>query len=139
MTHRLVNTSNGKNGNDTNPIFLSNVHDIRLLGPSGGNLEVQTDDVEQGFQIIMPFVTHAANLSNASETSSVRNTVTCKYYLKNQSVWSGRGVYLRGIDLNTKNNSMIVQAICVSTHLTLFSVIDDSKATSHLEKQVCEY
>lgn len=56
----------------------------------------------------------------------------CRYYSPTNGTWTERGVYLRGVAWD----GSIALAICVSTHLTLFTVQDKSDVELAVEQKI---
>lgn len=63
---------------------------------------------------------------------ALRTSLSCKFWSEDNGAWVSRGVYLRGIDFDGE----LASAICVSSHLTLFAVEDDSAAVKLVDEKV---
>jgi hypothetical protein len=96
----------------------------------------------------------------------IQRALQCSYYDGDRGMWSSRGVFLRGIKVNKgsdgdgdgydglehhedaqpagrllggdddNDDAISVEAMCVSTHLTLFAVTDSSEAVQAVEAKV---
>jgi hypothetical protein len=92
----------------------------------------------------------AVEATSAPDTD-LRKAVSCRYYDSDRSSWSERGVFLQGLKLlglgpggaSTGGGetepalvALQVSAICVTTHLTLFSLSGGSAAVQVLEDKL---
>ena len=101
-----------------------------------GDSQHEADSVDSGFQLAIT-VNGAGIEGSGFDETGIRKKLTCQYFSENQTTWSSRGVFLRGIDVfASKSNGIDIAAICVSTHLTLFTVTDKGDATQLLESKV---
>jgi hypothetical protein len=86
--------------------------------------------------------------ATSAPDADLRKAVSCRYYEPDRSSWSERGVFLQGLKLlglgldgavtggeetEPALVALQVSAICVTTHLTLFSLGDGSGAVQVLE------
>ena len=51
-------------------------------------------------------------------------------------MWSGRGEVLRGLDVGVGGGDVVVSVICASSHLTLFTISDESETAKLVEQKV---
>jgi hypothetical protein len=83
----------------------------------------------------------AVKATSAPDTD-LRKAVSCRYYDSDRSSWSERGVLLQGLELLGGDETepallaLQVSAICITTHLTLFSLSDGSAAVQVLEDKL---
>jgi hypothetical protein len=89
--------------------------------------------------------------ATSAPDADLRKAVSCRYYDPDRSSWSERGVFLQGLKLlglgpdgaitggeetELALVALQVSAICVTTHLTLFSLGDGSAAVQVLEDKL---
>ena len=104
--------------------------------------DTDASDIDAGFSIAIEVNvdTDADGDGDGEEeedSPGFRERVSCKYYDTDRRVWTLRGVFLRGIGVVVHDNSTIsALAICVSSHLTLFSVQDASEAVQVVADKV---
>ena len=67
-------------------------------------------------------------------TSALRKSMSCKYWHEATSEWISRGVFLRGMSFVSTVPG--AAAVCVSSHLTLFAVEDDSEAVKLVDAKI---
>jgi len=128
MTSWSVNETNATYGSSTD--FLADIQGITVTD-GDGNSPPETETVDEGFQI-------SISISRPSN-ESLRKSLSCRYWEKGNRSWSERGVYLRGIDfhaLDEPQTGTEAIAICVSSHLTLFTVTDKSDAALLVEQKI---
>ena len=83
----------------------------------------QTDDIDKGVQL-------GIVLTSTDTDIALRKGVSCSYFDVDLEHWSSRGMVLRGLDVtagDSEDNAIVITAICVSSHLTVFSLEDDSE------------
>jgi hypothetical protein len=86
--------------------------------------------------------------ATSAPDADLRKAVSCRYYDPDRSSWNERGVFLQGLKLGPGTTggeetteplvalALQVSAICVTTHLTLFSLGDGSAAVQVLEDKL---
>lgn len=122
-----------------NASYISNIQGIALATDPVLNqrrsltadkaLEFEVNSIDKGFQIV-------TDLVNVVGKDSIRKSMLCSYWSEDSDEWSEQGVHLRGVvvsSYNTANTSVSVlpfqvTGICVSSHLTLFTVTDAAAA-----------
>ena len=119
-----VSTWNGTMNATNVTSFLSPIHGVHVEGAraSGDMEEVETATT--------------LKLSLSDPVAAVRKAATCVYYDEPTQRWSGRGVVLRGLELD---GGSVVRAICASSHLTLFTVGDSSEAARIVESKIASF
>lgn len=145
-------TSGDSDAGDTD--LLSNVVGV-TVSTSDGKSVGETNSAGDGFAIAIGVTASddvPAAEGNGTNTSAVvaraplRKSLTCKYWGEEEQDWLTRGVYLRGILFSTWGGSGSsdggdyslprAAAMCVSSHLTLFAVEDDSEAVQLVEEKI---
>ena len=97
--------------------------------------DTQTNDVDAGYEISM-------QISNTETGIALRKALSCSFFDMDLEQWSSRGVVLRGLDVHAEErgtSAISVVALCVSSHLTLFTLEDDSEAAQILETRVNDF
>eukprot|EP00750_Incisomonas_marina_P021517 INCI449.2.p1 GENE.INCI449.2~~INCI449.2.p1 ORF type:complete len:3169 (+),score=588.56 INCI449.2:893-9508(+) len=128
-----VLVSNGNNGAvvaitswnltfGNNSDFLGGVTGVSVIGGDSGGSD--TNEVGGGYQISVGV--------QSSGDDALRKSISCRYYSQTNGTWIERGVYLRGVAWDGN----IALAICVSTHLTLFTVQDKSDVELAVERKI---
>eukprot|EP00750_Incisomonas_marina_P012980 INCI17194.5.p1 GENE.INCI17194.5~~INCI17194.5.p1 ORF type:complete len:1410 (+),score=273.38 INCI17194.5:153-4382(+) len=129
----LVSDDPNSTGATNSPTFLSNVQGVSVSSADGSGPE-ETELAGNGFQI-------SIQLSTSDSNEPLRRRISCRYYSQTNGTWIERGVYLRGVAFGPRSSSysrggVVAEAICVSTHLTLFTVTDESEAVRLVEAKV---
>jgi len=110
--------------------LMADVQGISITFDDGSSA-TETDSVgDGGYQITIDLVT------DLESTDELRKRVSCKYFSRNSSTWSSRGVYLRGISVEADGDHIAVAGICVSTHLTLFTITDEGEESKGVAAKV---
>eukprot|EP00750_Incisomonas_marina_P013285 INCI17281.2.p1 GENE.INCI17281.2~~INCI17281.2.p1 ORF type:complete len:1898 (+),score=375.03 INCI17281.2:151-5844(+) len=109
---------------DNSNVLVSNVIGVTVSGESS-----ETDDAGSGFGLTIALSPSPSADPNAP---ALRASLSCKFWSEDNGAWVSRGVYLRGIDFDGE----IAAAICVSSHLTLFAVEDDSAAVKLVDEKI---
>ena len=104
--------------------FLSNVHGVTV---DYDGVQDEADAVSVDDSSSLTIAVDAVNVK------AVRKALSCKYYDRLQSIWSGRGVVLRGLKFDI---DLTVHAICATSHFTLFTVEDSSEAAKVVEAKI---
>ena len=105
---------------------LGDVVGVSFAGGDDDGVAVDADQADEGFQI-------AIDVSgDFADDSGLRKRVSCQYWEKRNSTWTERGVFLRGLSFDGAN----VVAICMSSHLTLFTVTDESAVAEVVEEKI---
>jgi hypothetical protein len=114
-----ITTGNG----DSN--LLSSVQGVTITTDDGEPLE-ETDELDAGIVLSITLSSTTSNTTSEAIDSpvSLRKAMTCKYFESASDSWSERGIVLHGMGFATVE----VSAICVSSHLTLFTIEDESVA-----------
>ena len=121
-------------------VYLADVTGVSVSGGSANSTD-EADDTDEGFQVA---------ITVASESGeALRKSMSCRYWDTDRGVWAERGVYLRGIsfepieiskssteDVLSGQTYMTASAICVSSHLTLFTVTDSGDAVKLVETKI---
>ena len=129
----------GDNNNDNSSTaatsYLSNVQGVSVSSNDG----LSSDDVNGGFQIYIELM--------ANSDEPLRRSISCRYYSQTNGTWISRGVYLRGVNVGPRSSAthddntssatgILAEAICVSTHLTLFTITDDGDAAKIVDHKI---
>ena len=118
---------------------LSDVFGVHVLGDGFDGDAVDVDDTRT-----LKLELHGER----GELDAVRKAMSCKYYDETHGVWSVRGVVLRGLELDAgfgdsgdsgDSDGFGVRAICASSHLTLFSIGDESEAARIVENKILSF
>ena len=131
-----VSTWNGDGFGNGSTVLVGDVQGISI-STADGQGGVQTDDIDGGFQFSV-----AVSEDTAADTDAgLRKTVSCRFYRASDAAnatWVTRGLFLRGIEVNgdPSGTGIDVSAICVSTHLTMFTVTDDSEEVTAVESKM---
>eukprot|EP00750_Incisomonas_marina_P010853 INCI16312.9.p1 GENE.INCI16312.9~~INCI16312.9.p1 ORF type:complete len:1916 (+),score=402.72 INCI16312.9:439-6186(+) len=135
-----ISTWNVSEGNNTallaNTELLADVQGITIT-TADGQPPPQAEDVDDGYQLAIA-VSTGTNSSVESELG-LRRRLSCRYWDERNVAWSSRGVFLRGVEVWVKDpaaNGLGASAICVSTHLTLFTVTDEGQAAKVVESKI---
>jgi hypothetical protein len=128
-------------GDEPQVVFLSEIQGVTLTDALGNTVSVQAESVDEGFVLSIEVASHALGSSHDGEggddgSGDLQSQLGCKFYDKTLTVWSGKGVFLRGVGLQITPGFATVSAICVSSHLTMFTVADDSTSNSVVEAKV---
>jgi len=115
----------GDRGQSSNEALGAVVGVSFAAGYDAGVVE-DADEVDEGFQIAIDISSESAN------GTALRKRVSCQYWEPQSSSWTERGVILRGLSFDGAD----VAAICVSSHLTLFTVTDGSRVAEVVEKKI---
>ena len=115
MWNRTMNVSNGT-------AMIAGIHGIHVDGD--GQDVADAEDVTDGVSLAMAV---------DGGVESVRKAMSCRYYNDNRRTWSTRGVVLRGMAFES---TVGVSAICLSSHMTLFTIGDSLAATKVVESKV---
>ena len=118
-----VSTWNGT-ANMTNTSLLATIHGVHVEGgrTAGDALEVDA--------------AMTLKLSLSSEAHAIRKAASCVYYDEKDGSWLGRGVVLRGMELDDAGGARVV---CASSHLTLFTVGDSSEVARVVENKILSF
>ena len=117
--------------NDT--VFMSEIQGITIT-TEDGLPPPEAEDVDDGFQLAI-----SVNTDADVDADAFRRRLSCKFWDEDGEYWSSRGVFLRGIDVSAASNNVAAldaAAICVSTHLTLFTVTDEGEAAKVVESKI---
>eukprot|EP00750_Incisomonas_marina_P005736 INCI14106.1.p1 GENE.INCI14106.1~~INCI14106.1.p1 ORF type:complete len:1091 (-),score=238.03 INCI14106.1:1586-4858(-) len=127
-------------GGDDNATLLSNVVGITVSSGENATGVAALEDVDSGIQISISLGSDNSDNSTANDdTLGLRRRVSCRFYNRESGEWDSTGVFLRGIGVEaapTTVDGITAAAICVTTHLTLFTVADSGKETSLVEGKV---
>ena len=99
--------------------LLSAVHGVHVTSDEE---VMETTDVGAGLNLSIDIL---ADRDDDSE--ALRKSVSCGYYKETHGVWSERGVVLRGLDVAVGGGHVVVSVICANSHLTLFTISDESE------------
>ena len=108
----------------TNTSLLSTIHGVHV---KGGRVDVDAEDVDAAMTL---------KLSLSGESHAIRKAASCVYYDEATGSWQGRGVVLRGMELD---DASVARVICTSSHLTLFTVGDASQAARVVEDKLTSF
>lgn len=132
-------------------LLLSDVYGIHAQ-LSSGEPASEVSDIGQGYELSFQLKESSSASSGASSAEALRKTLSCEYYDPHTGTWSPRGVVLKGIQLtafddqeNQLNNAswlvaggLQLSVLCTSTHLTLFSIANNSETTQIIEGKINE-
>ena len=117
-------TLNVTNGTE----LLSAVHGVHVTSDE----ELEAVDVDDdGLSLSIDIVADGDDDSEA-----LRKSVSCRYYDETRGVWGGRGVVLPGLDVGVGGGNVVVSVSCASSHLTLFTISDESETAKLVEQKV---
>ena len=116
-------TSDALSGNNATSL-LAGIHGVHV---DGAEFDGDAVDVDGDGAISLQIEVHA----DTGDTL-LRKALACSFYDENRTVWSSRGVVLRGIAFD----AVVASAICASSHFTLFSLEDTSEATAVVERKL---
>ena len=116
--------------------LLSGVQGVTIVMPGDGAQpgDVSVDDAGKGYQLGISVGTSSNSNSTQSTENGLRQMVSCQYFDRENATWSSRGVYLRGLKLETNSNGMLTTVLCVSSHLTLFAVANNMEESTVVTK-----
>ena len=116
--------------------LLSDVQGVTIVMPGDGAQpgDISVDDAGQGYQLGISVATSSNSNSTNNTGSGFRQMISCQYFDRENATWSSRGVYLRGLKLETGSNGMETTVLCVSSHLTLFAVANNTEEATVLTK-----
>ena len=129
--------ANGTANNETEPtVLMADVQGITVTNSNGSPIG-QTDSIDEGFQITINVSTSTTD----GVDEGFRKRISCRYFSakrNNTDSWSRRGVFLRGIDVSSSTGGEGIDAavICVTAHLTLFTVTDEGAEATVVENKV---
>lgn len=112
--------------------LLSSVKGITVTTSDGNQLQ-EAEGLGNGISISMTLSSTTKSSKNEPPMSSLCKTISCKYFDDERSKWEERGIILRGMHIAL--NSSIV-AICLSSHLTLFTIENDHDALKAVEESI---
>ena len=121
------------NSDNATSNLLSDIQGVTVKTDNGDKLE-ETEDIDNGITIAMTLSIPSSNTSDHTDTSTVnlRKAIVCKYFDTVQDAWQDRGIVLRGMTFSTD----AIAAICISSHLTLFTLKDESPAAKAVENSI---
>ena len=141
-----VTTWEANNTNETT--FLSAVQGVTITSRGGGfnssalSLSSQTQNVNAGVQLFI-------QMKTTDTGSALRKSVTCSYFDDDLQDWSSRGVVLRGLRVDVATDAemfstspptvLIVSVVCASSHLTVFTLEDDSEVARIVENKIQDF
>lgn len=144
--------NNSGTENDTTVTLLSSIVGVTLTTVSGNPLPVAVDPDEDGFGLAINVLVHdsSGGTNGDSNNQSLRKQLSCKFFDEGRDEWNERGVFLRGIAVfllggddgdgeggdATAAAGIGAAAICVTTHMTLFAVADESASVGALESKL---
>ena len=122
--------------------LMSDVHGVFATTIAGGTPPEASNLADDVFDLAIR-LDSSSTAASASNSVALRQKVSCRYFDVQRGVWSERGVILRGLGMmehsNVSKASLSVSAMCVSTHLTLFSVEDGSEAARVVEAKITAF
>ena len=120
----------------TNSSLLSNIQSVSVVGSDGSLVQSFDDSVQDGgFEMSINVA-----VTDNSTTTALRRQLRCTFWENGE--WSSRGVVLLGLEvfvnIDTSTNSpdgLGVAALCLTSHLSTFTVTDESALVDKVEDQ----
>ena len=122
--------------------LMSDIYGVHVTDSDGASASAEVDgstEESAGYTVEIQLSASATDTTTAAE--SLRARVSCRYFDEGEGVWSERGVVLRGLRVESAptvstSAPLEVSAVCVSSHLTLFTVEDDSAVLVVVESKL---